>query len=239
MALFSVQTSLRVKTKRGMDFETIAKRVSQLAQAELYIGIPEQTAGRLPVPKKLAPFSGPTPVTRVGVTDLASVGGDPTKNNAYIAYLQEFGSPAHNIPPRPFLVPGMRNALTKRKVLVYIRQLVLDALDPGFSGMERSDIMEVQLTKIGILCAEEVRRKITMGPFTPLAPSTVVRRLERRGKSADEVTPADLRPLVDTGRLRQSITYAIRMVGRAMNVGLPTGAGRYQKLNTSFDWGEE
>lgn len=51
------------------------------------------------------------------------------------------------------------------------------------------------LRRIGLFGVAGVRNKITRGPFRPLKPATI-----RRKRSS--------RPLIDTGRMRQSITFA-------------------------------
>ena len=71
-----------------------------------------------------------------------------------------------------------------------------------------------------------MRAKIMDGPFVPLAPATILARLRRgrpgrinssiygRGAIASDEHDAatGMRPLVDTGALRNSINYVIRTV---------------------------
>lgn len=153
----------------------VLRRVKELTKSEVLIGIPDANAER------------------------SSDEGDKTPiTNAGIGYVMEFGSPAQNIPARPFLIPGVENmrdaAIARLKV----------AGDKALSG-QKSDI-EKELAKVGILGQSAVRAKITDGPFQPLAPRTIKAR-EARGRTG-------IKPLIDTGQLRQSVSFVVRQKGK-------------------------
>lgn len=61
------------------------------------------------------------------------------------------------------------------------------------------------LDRIGNVMEGDIKRKIVAGPFAPNAPSTI-----RRKRST--------RPLIDSGRMRQSVRYVVR----------PRGSGRFK-----------
>lgn len=130
----------------------------------------------------------------VGVPDVNIGRKDGPASNAVIGYTHEHGSPLQNIPPRPFLVPGIRAATPHLERM--LRRAALTAL----AGDKESTIKA--LHAIGLTAASAVRAKITAGPFLPLAPVTIAAR-QRRGKKSEK-------PLIDTGALRQSITYVLR-----------------------------
>lgn len=115
-------------------------------------------------------------------------------NNAEIGYIQEFGSPAANIPPRPFLVPGINDVKAK-----LIKRMELAGQTALSGDLIKLDQM---LHSVGIVAQNAVRARITRGPFTPLAPATIAAR-QRRGVTR-------INPLLDTGKLRQAITYVLR-----------------------------
>jgi hypothetical protein len=95
--------------------------------------------------------------------------------------------------------------------------------------------MLVTLNRLGLVLVNSVRGVIDAQGFIPLAPSTVEARLAKLGRKATKQLAADrksgavteeqiaagatdyLKILIDTGSLRNSITYVIRRLGR--NIG--------------------
>lgn len=148
--------------------------IAALAKRQVLVGVPASTAGR----------------------------SDGPIDNATLGYIHEFGSPAANIPARPFLHPGV--ASVGAKIAARLRVAAKLALDGKKSNLDRA------LTAVGLLAQNAVRAKITAGPFEPLSPRT--RRKRERKLKGEKLTAslADRRPLIDTGALRRAITYVIR-----------------------------
>src|SRR5260364_282797 len=132
--------------------------------------------------------------------------------NAPWGCLHETGSPARNIPARPFLVPGVRSA--QKRINRYFEQSASAALDGHMEQVDKA------LHRAGLAAQNAVRAKMTEGPFKPLAESTLQARA-RRGRIGAAIelerrrrghTPenANAKPLIDTGQLRKSITYVVR-----------------------------
>ncbi len=131
-------------------------------------------------------------------------------NNAQIGYLMENGAPEQNIPARAFLAPGVMN----------IQAQAIAQLKAAGQGALSGDktVLNKTLNALGMLGRDSVKAKITDGPFAPLAPATIKARLRRRrglslGKRKDifdNLQPGDIRPLIDTGQLRNAITYVVR-----------------------------
>lgn len=110
-------------------------------------------------------------------------------NNASLAYIHEYGSPANNIPARPFLGPGVERSVDQiGAVLIRGAQQFLTG-DRG--AVHRS------LNQAGVVAQGAVQQYMVSGTFAPLQPATI----RRKGSS---------RPLIDTGQLRQAVTYQIR-----------------------------
>lgn len=145
-------------------------------------------------------------------------------NNATLAYIHEFGSPAHNIPARPFLYPGLKRV--RQQAIAMMRQGAIDCLRGTVN-------VNALLSRVGILARNAVVDEITdpVPPFAPLQPATIrarlrrtaagrrkLRQIKKRGVSltawAAEIDPdsgsANIHPLIDTGQLRASITYVVR-----------------------------
>ena len=132
--------------------------------------------------------------------------------NAGIGYVNEYGSPAQNIPRRPHLIPGVKSV--EEQTLPQLKAAAQAALDGNEVGAERA------LNQAGTLAANGVRRYMTITGFTPLADSTVEARARRGRKgakaelarrAAGELPGTDLvKPLIDTGQYRRAITHVVR-----------------------------
>jgi hypothetical protein len=145
-------------------------------------------------------------------------------NNATIGYIMEHGSPGANIPARPWLAPGIRSA--KSAIVAHYEQAAK-------RGLKSGDVtaMAAAHRVIGQLTVDAVKRYITSGHFAPLAPSTVAQRSRQRGTRrrvsetkylaliAAGMTPAlaqniaGVRPLINTGQMRNAVTYVVRKKG--------------------------
>lgn len=119
--------------------------------------------------------------------------GDPI-TNAQLGYLHEFGSPAQNIPARPFLNPGV-TAATDRCAEVLKKA--------ASERLSRHGALEDGLNKAGLIAQASVKMTLKRGEgFIPLAPATLAAR-KRKGFMGES-------PLLRTGQLMNSVTYVIR-----------------------------
>ncbi|WP_334469237.1 hypothetical protein [Arsenophonus sp. PmNCSU2021_1] len=111
--------------------------LAQLGKKEVLVGIPAENSNRNDIP-----FS-----------------------NAAIGYLNEFGSPAKNIPARPHLIPGIRSVHAKTSdELKIAAKAILDA---------QPDKAEQALNRAGQIAVQGVQAVITQSKFVPLADSTL------------------------------------------------------------------
>jgi hypothetical protein len=157
--------------------------VDTLTSQKLYVGVPNTTATRPPDPDDEP--------------------GEPI-NNAQLAYIHNFGSPARNIPARPFMTLGVKDAQPQiEKTLFKLGQLALrgdaESVIKGFNAL-------------GLIVASMIQKRLIAGPWVPLSEKTVEAKARRRKKRP--ITPAILdkyrKPLIDTSRLVKSITYVLR-----------------------------
>ena len=138
---------------------------------------------------------------------------DPRKDgkgigNAALAYVHDQGSPAQNIPPRPFMIPGIMKAQDQINIeLLAVAKAQLE---------ENKEQVELHLKRAGLIAQSSIRNVINEGEgFTPLKRATLLARLRRRkaarkwSKDKREETMASFHPLVDTGQLRNSVVYQI------------------------------
>jgi phage gpG-like protein len=144
----------------------VLRAMRQLADRVVLVGIPSSTAGREDVP----------------IT------------NAVIGYIQEHGSPAANIPARPFLVPGVEDA--EARTIPRLKAAATAALAGDAEKVDQ------RLHQAGLIAQSAVQAKINSNVPPPLAESTLEAR-RARGRTGE-------RTLVDTGQLRNSITYVLR-----------------------------
>ncbi|EBX7265555.1 hypothetical protein DS544_06955 [Salmonella enterica subsp. enterica serovar Abony] len=162
----------------------------------------------------------------IGIPEDASSREDAHFGNAGIGYLNEFGSPAQNIPPRPHLQPGIRSA--DDQTIPLLKEAAQAALDGNTTGAERA------LGQAGQKAVNGVKIYMHKANFTPLADSTIEARA-KRGKKGRKGARAELarrdangklnatnaesgqlisnenaRPLIDTGKYSDSIKYIVR-----------------------------
>lgn len=144
--------------------------IRSLGAGRVLVGIPAANALRTPEP-----------------------GEDPGVNNALLGYVHQNGSPAKNIPARPFLPEGVRD----------VQEQIADTLEAAarkqLSG--RGEAADVTLHKVGLIAQAGVRKRLVDGPFVPLAPKTLAAR-RRKGRTGTK-------PLNDTGQLRNAINYVV------------------------------
>jgi phage gpG-like protein len=152
------------------NWPALAKAIEELAQREVLVGVPQVEA-----PREGDEWDGPM-------------------NNATLAYIHDNGSPAANIPARPFMAPGVE------KVQDYVTARLESAGRAAMDGDQGT--VEVELEKAGMKTQASIRNTINDGIEPELADSTLAAR-RRRGRTGTV-------PLVDTGQLRNSIQYVVR-----------------------------
>jgi len=185
-------TSGKLSIKVSVDnVEALRLLLLQLTEKEVLVGFPEDTTDRKPDPEN--PNSEIT--------------------NAAIAYIQDTGAPDQNIPARPFMYPGIRDATPGViRHLVWTARQVLNrtgahAVDQGFE-------------RVGLTVQAALRRKINEGIPPPLSEWTLRDRARRGRKgamwelawrAAGAPPSTELaKPLVDTGQLRNAVNYVVR-----------------------------
>ncbi|MCJ2107037.1 hypothetical protein MKK70_16955 [Methylobacterium sp. E-041] len=143
----------------------------------------------------------------VGIPAEAGTHADSDLTNAALGYIHEFGAPEANIPARPFLFPGIER----------IQDKITDELAKGASRAVEATVSSGNRTagkaegakalqRVGLLAQSSVRGVITDGIAPPLAARTVYARLHRK---KNRRSPGPMTPLVDTGKLREAITYIV------------------------------
>ncbi|BCU90714.1 Uncharacterised protein [Yersinia pseudotuberculosis] len=133
----------------------------------------------------------------IGIPEEKSEREDIPFGNAGIGYINEYGSPAQNIPARPHLQPGVRSVQDETT------QKLKQAAQAVFAG--NTAAADRALNQAGAIAMNAVKRYIIVGNLTPLAPATLYARKHRKyAKRKGE------NPLIDTGKYREIITYIVR-----------------------------
>jgi hypothetical protein len=151
----------------------------------------------------------------VGVPAKSTERGDGPINNATLLYIHENGAPAANIPARPSLVPGVR--AVQGKVATHLKR----AAGAALAG--NAEATDQQLHAAGLIAENSVKALINAGIAPALADSTLRERASRgregaawelAWRKAGAPEGVDLaKPLIDTGKLRNSITHVVKRPG--------------------------
>ena len=137
--------------------------------------------------------------------------------NAEIAYTNDNGSPAKNIPARPFMRPGIKKV--REKIAQRMGRGIKDILNTGQDA-------DVSLMAVGLMAQSAIRGIINAGIAPALSEQTLRQRVESKHGAKGAQAELDARaagappsmdyakPLVWSGQLRNSINFVIRRRGK-------------------------
>lgn len=175
----------------------LVKGINALTRKDVLVGVPEADATR------------------------SDDGSTEAMNNATLAYIHDNGSPAANIPARPFMGPGIKAVQPK------LEERLKAATNAALDGQIQK--IEPQLEAAGLIAQTSIKKTINDGEFAPLAASTIANRFRSRQTKSQRKAEleylemvangvpeelaqnvAGIQPLVNTGQLRNSINYVVR-----------------------------
>ena len=110
---------------------------------------------------------------------------------AYVATIQEFGAPAVNIPPRPFMRPTVASQKDK-----WVKILSNDVPKVAMGKMSAFDALD----KVGMQAAADIQTTISKVYSPPLKSATI------RAKGS-------AKPLIDTGYMYASVQNGVNKTG--------------------------
>lgn len=146
----------------------------------------------------------------VGIPEDAAARDDTKMSNAAIGYIMETGSPAQNIPERPWLVPGVETV--QDETVKDFKKAAEAALDGSSAGVDRA------LNRAGLRAQSAVKNYIVNGEFEKLAPSTIAARNNPNRSNPNLKNPKPTRsgekPLIDTSQMIGAVTYVVRDKGK-------------------------
>ena len=114
--------------------------------------------------------------------------------NAYVAAINELGSPTNNIPPRRTLGPGLQNNKEE------FSKIIANSIRNGTI----KDGFEI----LGQLAVGKVKSEIADLKSPALKPNTVRARL-RHKKQGKSVSLTVAKPLVNTKQMLQAVSYVV------------------------------
>ena len=128
--------------------------------------------------------------------------GEHSKTNmpiAQVAAIHEFGSEEHGIPERSFLRAGLEE--NKDKIVRFAKKQLEEVLSDE-NKSNKPDAIENAMENIGAKATSYVKQYMEAGLSPPLASP-------REGKNAKKEHVAMEKPLIDTGQLKNAITYKV------------------------------
>lgn len=180
-------------TSKG-DPSILKKIMADIGNLEVYVGVPEEDAsrGNEQINNAELVYIHTHGIREPSMRDdmqPAMESGKPY-SKAYEMYIQSHGSPLWQSPPRPIIEP----AIEKNK------EDIADKLKPAMQAALSGDSQGAQdgLEKAGMFAANKVKAYfVDPGNGWPAnSPATI------KAKGSD-------RPMIDTGALRQAITYVV------------------------------
>ena len=120
---------------------------------------------------------------------------DEPISNAAILAINEFGSPLNNIPPRPVMAIGIRNA--QEEIGEQFKGAAIAALKNGFSAIDQ------YYERCGIIASNSVKKAINDQEGIEEPAESTLKARKAQGFSGTKA-------LVVTGQMRNSITYVVK-----------------------------
>ncbi len=120
---------------------------------------------------------------------------DAPINNATLMAINNFGSPANNIPARPVMAIGIANA--QAEIAEQFRQATIKALSQGLSALT------TYYNRAGLIAANSIKKAInSQEGIKPPADATLAARESAGFKGT--------KALIVTGQMRNSVTYVVK-----------------------------
>lgn len=163
-----------------------------LADVEVLVGVPESTTD-----------------------DRTEQEGEKPITNAALAAIHDNGSPEANIPARQFMRPGIEKV--RAKVALQLRRAATIAM-----RTRDAQKLEMAMHEVGLTAQLSIQMTLREGVPPPLSERTLKERARKRPgrigpglellsrKKGYAPSTGFVKPLIDTGDLLKSLTYAIR-----------------------------
>lgn len=120
---------------------------------------------------------------------------DEPIGNAALLFINNFGSPANNIPPRPVMEIGIKVA--KEQIAAEFKKAIIEGLSKGVGALN------TYYNRAGMIASNSIKKVINdqIGIDEP-AESTIAGRVSRGFKGT--------KALIVTGQMRNAITWVVK-----------------------------
>ena len=119
---------------------------------------------------------------------------EETINNATILAINEFGSPMNNIPPRPVMAIGIKNA--QKEIGEQFKRAAIDSLSKGASALS------IYYNRAGIIASSAIKQAINTQDGIEGPSEATLKAREAAGFKGTKA-------LIVTGQMRNAITYVV------------------------------
>ena len=203
----AVNTNVLKKSLDKSQAKALKRKIDEIDDMRVYVGIPSRTSSRPDqtinnaellyiqtngTSKKRARQEIEKQISKGFSGSYGSV-----RERVYQMFLLEHGSPAYSIPPRPVIEPAILD----------IKDKIGESLSLAFKNYIAGEDQKAKelLNRTGLMAQSSCQKwfENPKNNWPPLAPSTIAGKKKKHGENYVPV------PLVDTGALRQSITYVI------------------------------
>ncbi len=133
--------------------------------------------------------------TMVGIPEDENGREDGEINNASLLFINNFGSPAQNIPARPVMAIGIRKA--QDAIVLEMEKAAKAAFTKGPA------ILDKYYERVGIIASSSVKRVINSQEGILEPSQATLDSRKRRGFNGNKA-------LIETGQMRNAITYVVR-----------------------------
>lgn len=145
--------------------------------------------------KIIKSFKGDNVLVGIPANDTERSDDDTTITNAALLAINEFGSPINNIPARPVMAIGIRNA--KDQIAEEYKKAMQNALQKGMSALS------VFYNRAGIIASNSVKKAINSQEGIDEPSEATLAARERAGFKGTKA-------LIVTGQMRNAITYVVK-----------------------------
>lgn len=133
--------------------------------------------------------------TLVGIPQEKANRQDDSINNATILAINEYGSPANNIPSRPVMTIGLKMA--KNEITEIFKACAKHGLSKGADGVKK------YYERAGMVASQSIKNVINNQIDIEGPAESTLKARQRRGFKGNK-------SLIVTGQLRGAITYVVR-----------------------------
>ena len=184
-----------VSVSRNSNRNELEKNIKTLSKKAVYVGIPassseDRTRQLIKMAREISGTRGVGKIKQKNILKLTTAAISNKVNNAQLLYIHSKGSPINNIPARPVIEPAIQATGNKEAIAYELSKAVSASMEgkPSLMFLKRAGIAAQNASKAWFTDSRN--------NWAPNKAATI------KAKGSDK-------PLIDTGALRQAITYVV------------------------------